>query len=140
MVTYPTFTRAAHDLEGTPKSLTSDIQTFGGLAAVPDLRKIGFLDHRMIVSRKRTQNLFDLTSLWKKLVLTRYKHKVSDHPDMIIDTGNDQDSKDFDLNQHVIEGPRHVFEWNLLLEHGVHIQDGSPTHPWHGLYQSDSDS
>jgi hypothetical protein len=28
----------------------------------------------MITSRKRTRNLFDLTSLWKKTVLSRIEH------------------------------------------------------------------
>ena len=41
----------------------------GGTLMIPDIRKLGLLDRRMIVSRKRTRNLFDLTNLWKKLVL-----------------------------------------------------------------------
>lgn len=30
----------------------------------------------MIVSRKRTRNLFDLTSLWKKTVVTTLEHDI----------------------------------------------------------------
>ena len=44
---------------------------WGGTVAVPDIRKINILNSRIIVSRKRTRNLFDLTSLWKKMVLTK---------------------------------------------------------------------
>ena len=36
---------------------------------VPDIRKIGILNRRMIVSRKRTRNLFDLTNIWKNTVI-----------------------------------------------------------------------
>ncbi|TRM56524.1 hypothetical protein BD626DRAFT_370155, partial [Schizophyllum amplum] len=38
---------------------------------MPDIRKINILDRRMLVSKKRTTNLFDLTSLWKTVVLSR---------------------------------------------------------------------
>ena len=36
---------------------------------VPDIRKINILHRKMLVSRKRTCNLFDLTNLWKKDVI-----------------------------------------------------------------------
>ena len=36
---------------------------------VPDIRKINILNRRMIVSCKRTHNLFDLTNLWKNNVI-----------------------------------------------------------------------
>ena len=36
---------------------------------VPDIRKIGILNRRMIVSCKRTRNLFDLTNIWKNTVI-----------------------------------------------------------------------
>jgi hypothetical protein len=35
----------------------------------PDIRKTDILNRRMITSRKRTKNLFDFTSLWKKMVI-----------------------------------------------------------------------
>lgn len=41
-----------------------------GPLLVPDIRKINILNSRVIVSRKRTKNLFDLTSLWKKTVIS----------------------------------------------------------------------
>jgi hypothetical protein len=54
---------------------------------MPDVRKINILNRRMIVSRKRTKNLFDLTSLWKKTVISKLEHDA---------TGPDQDSMDVD--------------------------------------------
>jgi hypothetical protein len=47
----------------------------------------------MIVSRKRTHNLFDLTTLWKKLVLSNMEQQIlPDNHDLIsqnIDISND---------------------------------------------------
>ena len=123
---YPAFSSAAHDLEGTPDALTSTIQCSGGFMAVPDLRKIGFLDRRMIVSRKRTRNLFDLTTLWKKLVLTGLDREVSGNPDTVTDTHLDGDNDDFDIDEHVIEGIRQTIEWQPLLERGVVLRASSP--------------
>ena len=56
---------------------------------MPDLTKLGFLDRRFIVSRKRTRNLFDLTSLWKKTVLSRMEEALSDSMD--VDEQGDED-------------------------------------------------
>ena len=36
---------------------------------VPDIRKLDILNRKLITSRKRTRNLLDLASLWKKTVL-----------------------------------------------------------------------
>jgi hypothetical protein len=58
-----------------PKFLTL-WETDSGPVAMPDIRKIGFDQKRFLVSRKRTRNLFDLTSLWKKTVLTRLDQAV----------------------------------------------------------------
>jgi len=66
----------------------------------------------MIVSRKRTRNLFDLTTLWKKLVLSNMEQQIlpdnhdiasqnidDTNVDMDIDNHNDSSSSDSD------EGP-----------------------------------
>ena len=53
--------------------------SLGRVAGTLDLRDIQFLDRRIITSRKRTKNLFDLTSLWKKVVLSRLdEHAAED--------------------------------------------------------------
>jgi hypothetical protein len=45
----------------------------------PDIRKTDILSRRMIVSRKRTRNLYDLTNLWKKIVLEKLEeHAIAD--------------------------------------------------------------
>lgn len=61
----------AHNLR-----LTGVIQSDGQVVEVPDMSKIRILNSRMIVSRKRTKNLFDLTSLWKKIVLLKMEERV----------------------------------------------------------------
>ena len=38
---------------------------------VPDIRRLDILGRRLITSRKRTKNMFDLTSLWKKIVFAK---------------------------------------------------------------------
>ena len=134
-IDYPVFSSAARELRDTPEVLTSVIKTTDGFVAVPDLRKIGFLDRRMIVSRKRTQNLFDLTSLWKKLVLTGYDREVSDHPATGADTHNDGDNADSDSDQYAPEGVDHTIEWQPLLERGVHVREGSPVRVRHAFIE-----
>ena len=42
-----------------------------GTIWIPDVRKLGLTDKRTIVSRKRTRNMFDFTSLWKKEVFSK---------------------------------------------------------------------
>jgi hypothetical protein len=57
------------DLEVKPEFLLGS--AFEREMRVPDVRKIDILDRRVITSRKRTRNLLDLTSLWKKTVLEK---------------------------------------------------------------------
>ncbi|KAH7045378.1 hypothetical protein BKA62DRAFT_629957, partial [Auriculariales sp. MPI-PUGE-AT-0066] len=52
---------------------------------VPDLRRINYDNKRIIVSKKRTRNLFDLTSLWKKTVLVNMDEQAAE------DLGSDMD-------------------------------------------------
>jgi hypothetical protein len=74
----------------------------GSDAFVPDLRKIGLIGSRWIVSRKRNTNLFDLATQWKKTVFRKLDERVaneggvdiaknsnagaSDHIDQLIQT------------------------------------------------------
>jgi hypothetical protein len=50
----------------------------GSVVWVPDLRQIGFDKKRIIVSKKRTRNVFDLTSLWKRTVLAKLDEQASE--------------------------------------------------------------
>ena len=74
----------------------------GSTQPIPDIRKLDFLNWRMIVSRKRTRNLFNLTNLWKNIVLTNMEQQVlkDNHnltnqvvdKDIDMDLGTDEDS------------------------------------------------
>ena len=136
---FPVFSSAARDLEGLNKALTSDIQVTGGVAAVPDLRKLGFLNRRVIVSRKRTRNLFDLTALWKRIVLAGYDREVSDHPATAVDTFTERDNDNYDIDQDAAEGLGLPTEWQPLLERGVIVRSDSPTRVRHGVVLSDDE-
>lgn len=53
------------DLADTKPELTTLIDTVNGPVKMPDVRKLDILQRRWLVSKKRTRNLFDLTSIWK---------------------------------------------------------------------------
>lgn len=55
----------------------SEVQTMDGVKPVPDIRKLDFLHRRVIMSRKHTKNLLDLTSIWKKIVLLQLDKDAS---------------------------------------------------------------
>ena len=74
---FPLFTGNLAGLRGVRSDLMAEVRApGGGTVMVPDIRKINMLNRRMIVSRKRTRNLFDLTSLWKKIVLLNMEQQV----------------------------------------------------------------
>ena len=50
---------------------------------VPDLRRMDILDRCILVSRKRTQQLSDIVSLWKKIVLEQHGDKETGETDTI---------------------------------------------------------
>ena len=58
--------------------LFTRVQVDGEEEMVPDLRKIGVLGRRWIVSRKRTTNLFDLTNQWKKIVFRKLDEDIAE--------------------------------------------------------------
>jgi hypothetical protein len=73
-----------------------------------DLRDTSIFNSRVILSRKRTRNLLDLTNLWKKTVLENLEQ---DHvlEDLVINaaqyTAHPKRPHDFDVNTQVV-GPR----------------------------------
>jgi len=79
-------------LSGTdPEFLTQVITPDGTPAMMPDIRKLDILNRRMIVSRKRKRNFFDLTSQWKKLVLETLDKEVIENPrEMVTSTAPDR--------------------------------------------------
>lgn len=77
-------------LVGTdPELLTQVVSSTGEPLMMPDIRKLDILNQRMIVSRKRKRNLFDLTSQWKKLVLATLDKEVIENPrEMVTSTAS----------------------------------------------------
>jgi hypothetical protein len=74
----PLFSGSLGDITECRPRFQTEVRTSDGLKLIPDIRKIGILNRRMIVSRKRTRNLFDMTSLWKKTVLAKMDAALSD--------------------------------------------------------------
>ena len=89
---FPRFSESTGDLE-TSADLEVQLTGSTGPYRLPDIRKIGILNRRMIVSRKRTRNLFDLTNLWKREVLLKLDQVVLEDNHTHDDT-SDSDSSD----------------------------------------------
>jgi hypothetical protein len=60
------------------EGLCSSFSTPAGFHPVPDIRKLEVMNSRWLVSRKRTNNLFDVSTLWKKTVLTALELETLD--------------------------------------------------------------
>jgi hypothetical protein len=81
---YPQYTTNAADLSEMRTDLTVLVAELDGVSGIPDICKLDILNRRMIVSRKHTCNLFDLTNLWKKIVLTHMEQQVlQDNHDLL---------------------------------------------------------
>ncbi|KAG7439348.1 uncharacterized protein BT62DRAFT_1014089 [Guyanagaster necrorhizus] len=77
------------------------VETPVGPVGMLDTRTIGILNRRTIVSKKRTKNLFDMTGLWKKIVLRKFDEDsvFSDQnvpPSDSSAAGDDSDGSDID--------------------------------------------
>jgi hypothetical protein len=75
---------------------------------LPDVRKINVLDRKVITSRKRTKNLFDLASLWKKTVLEELDEKVC--------------NEFTDLSQPTIQNDLEDYTVSYAADNDVHLQ------------------
>ena len=76
--TFPKFTPGIDTaIECRAELTTRVLMGDGSFQMIPDIRKTDIFNRRTIVSRKRTRNLFDLTSLWKKTVLQKYEIDAS---------------------------------------------------------------
>ena len=63
--------------------LTVRLDVPGGYVPELDVRQIGILNRRTILSRKRTRNLMDLASLWKKVVFQSLDERVLEERDIV---------------------------------------------------------
>ena len=104
-----------HDLTDVRQDLLTGIPSGvdGELDFVPDLRKIGLLGSRWLVSRKRNTNLFDLTNVWKKMVFQKVDEAIADEggvDPMIPDPDVTHDALSYDptddLEEDIIIGHR----------------------------------
>ena len=102
-IRFPQYTLDRADLaDSLPELCTLVMDANGMEQPIPDIRKLDILQRRMIVSRKRTRNLFDLTNLWKNIVLTNMDQQVLEDnhnlanqvvdEDVDMDLGTDEDS------------------------------------------------
>jgi hypothetical protein len=74
---YPKFSDDFGELKDVSPDFLSEIRQTDKVTEIPDVSKIpGFTNRRMIVSRKRTRNLFDLTNLWKNIVLNHLDKEI----------------------------------------------------------------
>ena len=62
---------------GSARFLTEFVDQGAQRILVPDLRKTDILERKVIVSRKRTFNLFDTVNLWKRIVLEKLDERES---------------------------------------------------------------
>ena len=104
-VKFPMFSASHGGLDGVASDLCSEIETRDGRHLMPDVTKIDILNRRLITSRKRTRNLFDLTSLWKKTVLSRVEH---DALESVIPSSNPHDVSSSDSSDDS-DGLEHMF-------------------------------
>ena len=72
---FPQYTADRADLKDT-NALLGSVIVENRPALIPDICTINILNHQMIVSHKCTHNLFDLTNLWKKIVLLNLEQHI----------------------------------------------------------------
>ena len=65
-----------HDVQPGPTMALRTLSDAGIDLWVPDIRKTDILQRRWLVSRRRTKNLFDITGLWKKIVLEQHDEQL----------------------------------------------------------------
>jgi hypothetical protein len=73
---YYRFDGSRGGLDLVDPELCSEYFTGEESVMLPDIRKLDILQRRVIVSRKRTRNFFDLTSQWKQTVIRRLEENV----------------------------------------------------------------
>lgn len=98
---YPRFSADTGSLTWTKDGTQSVFMTSEGLRWMPDVNTLDVVNRRLITSKKRNRNLFDLASLWKKTVISKMDENIleDDHnsDDMSVDTDSDR-SDDIDPN------------------------------------------
>jgi hypothetical protein len=82
-----------HDIIDVKPGLFTEVrQGVDDTVFVPDLRKIGLLGRRWIVSRKRNTNLFDLANNWKKTIFMKLDEAIADEGGVVPETPSVMDT------------------------------------------------
>jgi hypothetical protein len=117
-IVYPKFSSDLYGLKSSDEEFNSLVETTDGFLPVPDITKIGFDKRRFIVSKKRTRNLFDLTSLWKKTVLSKMEEQALEQ-NMSLGSNDDEpanDSSDDNSSTGSLERQDLSFQYNIRGE------------------------
>jgi len=104
----------------------------GSTGGVPDLRKIGMLGRRWLVSRKRGTNLFDLSNVWKKLVIKKMDEAIADEGGVFPDAPSDNVTYDASANR--TENPRARFADSESEHIDLHGRDSSEEEQEHPIF------
>jgi hypothetical protein len=94
-----------------------------------DLRDTDMFNRRVILSRKRTRNILDLTNTWKKVVLLNLEEEVlGDIVDVAVSTAHPERPFNYDINTQVV-GPstRVDAEDQEHLPDRIRYRSSSPT-------------
>ena len=90
---YSTMETDIGDLEDVHGAwVTTVVDSSGKKFSVPSVSKLRMTERRVLVSKKRTKNLFDFTTRWKQHVLRRYETAALD------DMGHESDVSESDLS------------------------------------------
>lgn len=84
-VWYPAFSGDLGDLESIVVVHCIIVNASMGPSPIPDVQTISLADRKLKVSHKRTRNLFDLTSLWKKMVIDCLERDVLEPEEHLIE-------------------------------------------------------
>jgi hypothetical protein len=91
--------RDSKDLSEAMEDVSLRVRSNLGDWRIPDIRKTSMDRYsRVIVSRKRTRNLFDLTSLWKKTVLTTLDNDAFEPEENVIRLHRRDSDSDMDVD------------------------------------------
>ena len=105
-IRYPAFSRDLGDLEDVEVAQCVIVNTPSGPSPILDIQILGLANRKLIVSRKHTRNLFDLTSLWKKTVINRLERDVLEPEENLVEasdsSSSDESETDLSYLFHVI--------------------------------------
>ena len=99
-VQYLAFSGNLRDMEGVEAACCVIVNTSLGPSPVPDVWTVGLANRKLIVSHKCTRNLFDLTSLWKRMVINQLERDALEPERNLIESSDNSlsDKSEMDLS------------------------------------------